>query len=259
MTTRSNRGSNSTSITKKVVTLDDIWKSLVTIQESVSSHDKKLETIVKNIEVFEISLKSFSTAIDNLTTELNLVKEEKASLAIEVKSLHEKVSKLESKHHCGPATHEHNIFQESLERMSKANNFMIFNVPSSANENSETLNVMVDDLFQDLAIQCPYTSVKRIGPVGSRPRPIVVQLNSQTNVHMVLKSKRKLRNFERWKNIWINEDLTLMQRKQLSGLRSELKRLHDSGDHGWVIRNSYGSPKLVRTNPGQSTTENTKN
>jgi len=143
--------------------------------------------------------------------------------------------------------------------MSKANNFMIFNVPPSANENSQTLNVMVDDLFQDLAIQCPYTSVKRIGPVGSRPRPIVVQLNSQTNVHMVLKSKRKLRNFERWNNIWINEDLTLMQQKQLSGLRSELKRLHDSGDYGWVIRNSYGSPKLVRTNPGQSTTENTKN
>lgn len=201
MTTRSNKGSNSTSITKKVVTLDDIWKSLVTIQESVSSHDKKLETIVKNIEGFEISLKSFSTAIDNLTTELNLVKEEKASLAIEVKSLHEKVSKLESEHHCGLATHEHNIFQESLERMSKANNFMIFNVPPSANENSETLNVMVDDLFQDLAIQCSYTSVKRIGPVGFRPRPIVVQLSSKTNVHMVLKSKRKLRNFERWKNI----------------------------------------------------------
>ncbi|XP_060871373.1 uncharacterized protein LOC132945618 [Metopolophium dirhodum] len=39
-----------------------------------------------------------------------------------------------------------------------------------------------------------------------------------------------------------------MQRKQLSGLRSELKRLHDSGDHGWVIRNSYGSPKCDRNN-----------
>ncbi|CAI6370171.1 unnamed protein product [Macrosiphum euphorbiae] len=133
------------------------------------------------------------------------------------------------------------------------------NVPLSANKNSETLNVLVDHLFQDLTIQCQSTSVKRIGPVGSRTRPIVVQLNSPTDVHMVLKSKRKQRNLERWKNVWIHEDLTLMQRKQLSGLRSELKSLYDSGDHGWVIRNSYGSPKLVRTNPRQSTTENTKN
>jgi len=76
---------------------------------------------------------------------------------------------------------------------------------------------------------------------------------------MVLKSKRKLRNLERWKNVWIHEDLTLMERKQLSGLHSELKRLHDSGDHGWVLRNSYGSPKLVRNNRGQSTPENAKN
>lgn len=68
MIIHSNKRLNSTS--KKIVTLDDIWKSLVTIQESVSSHDKKLETIVKNIEGFEISLKSFSTAIDNLTYEL---------------------------------------------------------------------------------------------------------------------------------------------------------------------------------------------
>jgi len=50
-----------------------------------------------------------------------------------------------------------------------------------------------------------------------------------------------------------------MERKQLSGLHSELKRLHDSGDHGWVLRNSYGSPKLVRNNRGQSTPENAKN
>jgi len=50
-----------------------------------------------------------------------------------------------------------------------------------------------------------------------------------------------------------------MQRKQLSGLRSELKRLHDNGDHGWVIRNSYGRPKLVRNNLGQSTPANAKN
>jgi len=66
MTTRSNKVLNSTSIVKKEVTLDNVWKSLVSIQENVSSHDKKLETIVKNIKGFETSLKSFSTAIDNL-------------------------------------------------------------------------------------------------------------------------------------------------------------------------------------------------
>jgi len=47
MIIHSNKRLNSTS--KKIVTLDDIWKSLVTIQESVSSHDKKHETVVKKI------------------------------------------------------------------------------------------------------------------------------------------------------------------------------------------------------------------
>jgi len=93
------------------------------------------------------------------------------------------------------------MYEESLERLSKANNFMIFNVPLSANKISDTSKVLVDDLFQDLAIQCPYTSAKRIGPVGSRPRPIVVQLNSPSDVNIFLKSKRKLRDFEGWKNV----------------------------------------------------------
>jgi len=93
------------------------------------------------------------------------------------------------------------MYEESLERLSKANNFMIFNVPLLANENSDTSKVLVDDLSQDLAIQCPYTSAKQIGPIGSRPRPIVVYLNSPSNVNIVLKSKRKLRDFEHWKNV----------------------------------------------------------
>jgi len=64
---------------------------------------------------------------------------------LEDKSLHEKVSKLE--HHYDPATYEHNMYQESLERLSKANSFMIFNVPLLANENSETSKVLVDEIY----------------------------------------------------------------------------------------------------------------
>jgi len=59
--------------------------------------------------------------------------------------------------------------------------------------------------------------------------------------------------------VWIHEDLTLIQRKQLFSLRSKLKCLPDSGEHGWVIRCSNGSPKFVENNPRQSMLTNGKN
>lgn len=71
------------------VTLDDIWCSLLSIQESVSFHDLKLKA-VKNIKSIETSLKSFSSIVENVSAKLILIKEEKAPLGLDVKTLQKK-------------------------------------------------------------------------------------------------------------------------------------------------------------------------
>lgn len=229
---------------KRDITLNDIWSSLNKIQESVSSHDTKLISIVSNIKSLETSLKSFSLVIDKISTELAQVKEEKAALCSEVKLLQAKVMNLEKVSSNGISAPD--LFHEVHQRMTKASNLMVFNLPSVADESPEVISRLVDDLFHDLSVEVKYISVKRIGLSGSRPRPIVVELSSPADVRAVLKSKFKLRRLERWNDVWIGEDQTDFQRKQLSSLRSDLKRLRDSGDHGWAIRYFNGSPQLAK-------------
>lgn len=229
---------------KRDITLNDVWSSLLKIQESVSSHDTKLISIVSNIRSLESSIKSFSSAIDKLSSELTQVKEEKAALSSEVKLLQDKVNnlaKVSSNNISVP-----DLCHEVHQRISKASNLMIFNLPSVADESPEVISGAVDNLFHDLSVEVKYVSVRRIGPSGTRPRPIVVELSSPADVRVILKTKFKLRHLERWNNIWIAEDQTTFQRKQFLSVRSDLKRLRDSGDHDWAIRYYNGSPQLTR-------------
>lgn len=175
----------------------------------------------------------------------------------EVRSLQEKVSNLEIARICDSPFSDYNIIcQDAHERSLKAINRMVFNIPSVAN--SEAIAILVNNLFRNLAIQCFYISVKWVGRSGSRPHSIVVEFNSPSDVHTVLKSKRKMRNFECWSKVWIHEAFTIMQHKQLLGLRSELKRLHDNGDDDWIIRYSNGFPQLAKKSFNNSTLANRK-
>jgi hypothetical protein len=210
---KSQRLTRQTSNSRKEVTLDDIWSSLLSIQESVSSHDLKLKAVVNNIKSLETSLKSFSTIVENVSAELILIKEEKAALGVEVKSLQEKMSRLENIPPGGVFSTNYDVYQESHQRLLKASRLMVFNVPPLADENPQQISKLVVDLFRDLSIQSTNISARRIGNVGSHSRPIFIEFNSPSDVRLILKSKSKMRNFERWKKTWISEDLTRMQHK----------------------------------------------
>lgn len=115
---------------------------------------------------------------------------------------------------------------------------------------------MINDLFTDLSVQCKPISSKRIGRIGSKPRPIVVELSSPSDVRMVLKNRSKMKSLERWNKVLLNEDLTLIQRKQLSIIRSDLQRRRGAGERDWVIRYINGSPQLRKRNHSGTTTKN---
>lgn len=115
--------------------------------------------------------------------------------------------------------------------MSKVSNFMVFNFRSVGDESTIVISGLVNDLFHELSVESKYISSRRISRVGSRLRPIVVELSSLTNVRIVLKVKSKICRLKRWSKVWFDEDLTTFQRKQHSVLRSDLKRLCNSDEY----------------------------
>lgn len=192
--------------------------------------------------------------VENLSAELAQVKEEKTALSADVKLLQEKISSLENASR-SPIP-EFDVFHEAHERMSKASKLIVFNAPSTIDEKPHTTSCLINDLFTALSVQCKPISSMRIGRIGFRPCPIVVELSSPSVVRMVLKNRSKMKSLERWNKVWLNEDLTLIQRKQLSIIRSDLQRRREAGERDWVIKYINGYPQLTKRNQNGTTTKN---
>ena len=92
------------------------------------------------------------------------------------------------------------------------------------------------------------TLIKRIGTFQNKPRPILVEFKSKATVSTILKEKKKLRQSENWKNIYISMDTTAHQRKIMKNLRFELNQKRASGDDSWTIKYAKGVPSLVKKN-----------
>jgi len=84
------------------------------------------------------------------------------------------------------------LFQEAHERMTKTSNFMVFNLPWVADELSDAISGLVDDVFMacQLSVESKYIFARRVGRVGGQPCLIV--LSSPTDIRMIpTKSQNK--------------------------------------------------------------------
>lgn len=92
-----------------------------------------------------------------------------------------------------------------------------------------------------------YTA-KKISKISHKARPLLLEFNSQSDVNMILKSKIKLRNNDRWRKVFIEPDKTLLQRTHMKNLRIELLKKRSDGDNNWIIKYINGDPALIQKN-----------
>jgi len=96
-------------------------------------------------------------------------------------------------------------------------------------------------------------SALHLGKVSSKPRPLRVSLPSFTNVFEILKVKRKLSAIDRFSTIRISSDLTILQRKYLSSITSELKSKKDDGQHSLFVKYINGLPTISKKRSNEHT------
>lgn len=235
------------SMANKNITLDDIWSLLSNIESKLTSHDTSLNDLKVKLSSLDSTFKEFKKSLDNVSAELVKVKQDNTILNSEVKALHERVFQLEHTRSSNCLT-DFDIVEESRARILKENNLVIFNVSDSINEDASVPLTLVKELFQDLSCSVTVSSVVRLGKFGSRPRPILVKLYTSSEVRSVLRSKSKIRNIHRWKEVSISEDMTSLQRSHMKSLRSQLRTKRESGDLNWFIKYVRGVPTLVQKN-----------
>lgn len=136
--------------------------------------------------------------------------------------------------------------KEISERDSRKNNIIIFNLKES--EKDDPKNRIDEDLEQARAllhaiqVKVPIQNPVRLGKKpGDKPRPLRLSTSSPENVKEILKGAAKLQEVDQYKGIFINKDLTPLEREAIKKLVVKKRALNDkakeekSGET-WVIR-----------------------
>eukprot|EP00794_Sanderia_malayensis_P011225 gene11225-12404_t len=125
-------------------------------------------------------------------------------------------------------TADQNI-KEMEERERRKYNIMLFNLPESGSQDKEDCNTHDKNLLKQILeeIEAPVNvrNVYRVGASeGSNPRPLRVILASADEQKKVLNSAIKLKSKTAFKDVFINKDLTPLERQQRNILVAEKKR-----------------------------------
>ena len=176
----------------------------------------------EKIKSCEFSHGRNSDKIDNLVEEIGALKLEMDTLKKENKKLNKTVNTLNSK------VAEFDVKFETKDREAKRNNICIEGVIEKENLSMEKL---VDELFVDLGLDLRVSNVceaiyrkgKWVDPVEGqvhRPRPIIVRFFDSATKFEIFKNLKKIAGYDKWHNVFINEDLTSDQMTKMKDLRS---------------------------------------
>ena len=141
---------------------------------------------------------------------------------------------------------------EIQDRQRRKANLIVFGLPESEKEDRNEKNVEETEKFEalckdNLGLKTKVKTATRLGPFAdnqARPRPIERTVQSQDCRNKILKAAIKLKDTEDdiAKKIFINKDMTLLERTEDQKLRKErntkIKQFQQSGDVAarWVIR-----------------------
>lgn len=202
MNTRS--GSNAQNITlEDIKTLIDSVKSELKCE--IQKINDKIEILFERVIETDAKVKDLDDRCLRLETRVKCIEEARA---------------------CG-ADHEE-FLQEAEERHRRRKFLIVSGLPEHAsgslNERKQKDALSAKALVANTGIDdFEPEEVVRIGSIHpSRPRLLRIKCKSRTIRNSILKGARRLRSSDEFKNVFVNADQTLMQRKNYKNLRAEL-------------------------------------
>ena len=183
--------------------------------------EKDKQDCHEKIEGCEFTQKENSDKIEKLISEIDALKTEMDALKNENKKVNKTVNALNLK------ISEYDSKFEAKDREAKRNNICIEGVIEIENLSLENL---VDELFVDLGLDLKVSNVceaiyrkgKWVNPVEGqvhRPRPIIVRFFDAATKFEIFKNLKKIAGSDKWRNVFINEDLRSDQMKKMKDLR----------------------------------------
>lgn len=136
--------------------------------------------------------------------------------------------------------------EELVDRERRKSNVVFYNVPESQHDQlhdrvAEDKKAVLDIAKNGLKIHnAQVVKAIRLGSKRqdkmSKPRALLIQLESPHRKSEFLSASKRLRQTDRWKDTYISPDMTRQQREENWKLRQELKQRRENGEQELVIR-----------------------
>lgn len=227
------------------ITLADIMKKLKTMEESQNS---KYKSINDKLISYESKINIINNSLDGILLAISNLREENAILKNELSNLHSKITILESSSNVNCTLSSEEVINEAQNRLVKSKNIIVFNILELPNESDNTSLSVAKEFMSDIALDLDIVQAKRIGNARSGGRPLLLKFNDANEPRLLLRNKSKLHSLEKWKNVWVNADLTQYQQTQIKSLRDILRQKRADDDFNSIIKYVNGVPKIVPKN-----------
>jgi hypothetical protein len=181
--------------------------------------------------------------LDDIITENNLLKDR-------VNQLESKLSEVERGLVNNKNISNEKFFSELTDRQSRAHNIILFNVPEfsssvPADKCSDTSS-FIENVFSTIGLSMRPVSVRRLGKITGKSRPLRLVLPTPADVFEIFKVKRKLLNDSKFSSVRVSSDLTVLQRDYLKSILSELKSRRENGENDIFIKYSNNVPFISK-------------
>ncbi|KAJ3660168.1 hypothetical protein Zmor_004636 [Zophobas morio] len=140
---------------------------------------------------------------------------------------------------------EDELITEIMDRQSRANNLIIYNLPESTSstdgerkhdDTTSVMNLIGEQVISEESLR----KLRRIGSKNTRRiRPLLMTVSSSADVINIL------RNYRTKNNVYINRDLTVKQRNLSFAVRKDFKQRCDNGEKDIKLKYFNGIPKIV--------------
>ena len=134
------------------------------------------------------------------------------------------------------------VAKENEERKAKEQNVCIRGLAESDDDNALVKEICDDLGVSPRLVETRWIDIKRKDKddavFHSGPRHLIVKLETVKNKLEILRSASKLRSSEKFRNVYINRDLTALEAKELFEMRKECKARNEkisSDDDKWII------------------------
>lgn len=263
-------------ILSRLSVLDGIAGDIAEIKQTQRELSDKVNKCLKSVEAHEKVLKQHESSLQKCTGELKILKASHSTLkedvsglrsqlgSVDVVALEKTSNMLESelmtfkdvlKHSASTGVTEAGCSESSscagsaelLERVRRANNIIVRNVPESADVEADkaTVHDIISKIREGSAGDV--VSIRRLGKLRQGAhRPIKVEFSNLAVPAYILRHRRILASSDNYRTISIDDDRTPLQIKHLHDLRKELDTRRSSGEADLTIKYKRGIPSIVK-------------